>query len=104
MDQQIISTSPTNNVPPGPTPTSSKAIITLVLGILSLSCCGFFSGIPAIILGKSELNAIAEGRSPANNKPLANIGMILGIIGTSLSIVGSIIYIILMTLINIPSN
>src|SRR4051794_8995083 len=36
----------------GPPKNSSKAVWALVLGILGLLCCGFFTGIPAIILGK----------------------------------------------------
>ena len=99
MEQQVSTTpSPTNNLPP-PTPqTSSKAIVSLILGILSLACCGFFSGIPAIIMGKSELNAIKEGRASEANKSIANIGMILGIIGSSLSLLAIIGYAILLAI------
>ena len=41
---------------------TQKATWALVLGILSLLCCGLFTGIPAIIMGKSakeELEALA---------------------------------------------
>lgn len=71
---------------------NTKAIVTLVLGILSLICCGFFTGIPAIFVGKSELKAIDEGRSPETNRSLAKVGFILGIIGTILSCLGALAY------------
>ncbi len=65
---------------------TQKATWALVLGILSLVCCGFVAGIPAIILGK---NAKAElGGCGAVRRAPANIGMILGIIGTALSVLG----------------
>ncbi|MDX1386064.1 MAG: DUF4190 domain-containing protein [bacterium] len=72
---------------------NTKAIITLVLGILSLICCGFFAGIPAIFVGRSELKAIDEGRSSESNRNMAKIGFILGIVGTILSALGTIAYI-----------
>ena len=64
---------------------TQKATWALVLGILSLVCCGFVAGIPAIILGK---NAKAELEAAGQSGSTANIGMILGIIGTALSVLG----------------
>src|SRR5437868_900949 len=37
--------------PPRPAAMESKAVASLVLGILSLACVGIFTGLPAIILG-----------------------------------------------------
>lgn len=71
---------------------SGKAIAALVLGILSLVCCGFFTGIPGIIIGKQELNAIQAGRSNKEGHTITQIGFILAIIGTSLSCLGFIFY------------
>lgn len=79
--------------PPGSKPENTKAIVTLVLGILSIVCCGFFAGIPAIFLGRAELKAIDEGRSPEQNRTLAKVGFILGIVGTILSILATLAYI-----------
>ncbi len=78
--------------PPGP---AGKAIAALILGILSLICCGFFTGIPAIIIGKQEMNAIKEGLSKKEGFTLAQVGFILGIVGTALSCLGALIYIVL---------
>jgi len=70
--------------PPPPT-TSGKAIAALVCGILSLMGCSFFTGIPAIIIGKMEMRNIDQGLSPESNRNLAKIGLILGIVGTAIS-------------------
>ncbi|KAB2842341.1 DUF4190 domain-containing protein, partial [bacterium] len=72
---------------------NTKAIMALVLGILSLLCCGFFAGIPAIIVGRSEVKAIDEGRGDPANRNLAQIGWILGLVGTILSAIGALVYI-----------
>ncbi|MBI4367094.1 MAG: DUF4190 domain-containing protein [Deltaproteobacteria bacterium] len=86
--------------PTGPTTpgASGKAIAALVLGIVSLICCGFLTGIPAIFVGRSELNAIREGRSPAAGESVAKIGYILGIIGTVLTCLATAAYAILVAL------
>ena len=60
----------------------------LVLGILSIVCCGFFAGIPAVILGNNSKKAAAAGQ--ATNGNLGNVGMILGWVGIALSVVGLI--------------
>lgn len=91
---------PTYNPPPPPlppvtAPNNTQAIIALVLGILSMPCfCGFLTGIPAIIIGHLELKAIREGRSAASNRGLAKAGFVTGIIGTGLSCLIAIAYVI----------
>ena len=89
------STAPQGTPPPptGNKQDNTKAVVTLVLGILSIVCCGFFAGIPAIFVGRSELKAIDEGRSSEQNRSLAKIGFILGIVGTILSILATLAYI-----------
>ncbi len=67
---------------------NSLGVWSLVLGILSLVCCGLIAGIPAIILGNNSKKAEAEGR--ATNGNLGNIGFILGIIGTVLGTLGMV--------------
>ena len=94
-------------VPPTPTPTtpvpvasptSTRAIFALILGILSLTCCGFFAGIPAIFLGRADMKLFDQGQLSESNKTLAKIGMILGIVGTALSLLGTIVYILIFAL------
>lgn len=64
---------------------SGRAVASLILGILSLICMGFLTGIPAIILGSMELKAIKRGEATQAGEGIAKVGYILGIIGTVLT-------------------
>lgn len=77
---------------------STKSVVALILGILSLTCCGFLSGIPAIIIGRSELKQIEEKKIPESNRTMAKVGMILGIVGSVLSCLGTLVYVALIAL------
>ena len=79
-----------------PVTTSTASMLSLILGILSLSCCGFFTGIPAIFLGHAEIKAADAGRIHSSNRTLAKIGMVLGIVGTALSRLGTLLYFLLL--------
>ena len=73
--------------PGQPQSTSTQAITSLILGILSIvTCCGILGPI-AWYLGNQELKAIQEGRSPAAGEGVAKAGKILGMIGTLLMVV-----------------
>ena len=77
---------------------SGRAVASLILGILSLVCMGFLAGIPAIILGSMEMKAIRAGQAPATGESAAKVGLVLGIIGTALTcltILGFVLMIIL---------
>lgn len=65
-----------------------KGQTILILGILSLVCCGFFTGIPAIIMGNQALAEIAAGQYAETGT--VKLGRLLGIIGTALSALGAI--------------
>jgi hypothetical protein len=81
---------------------SAAAIWALILGIASWVACGIFAAIPAWIIGKKELNAIAEGRSAQSGKTMAQIGMWLGIIQViigALAIIGFLVYLLIVILI-----
>ncbi len=94
-------------VPPSTTPptsTSSKALVSLILGILSLVCFGFLAGIPAIILGRMELKAIDQGLSPESNRNMAKIGYILGLIGTILTCLASLAYVVIIVIAVVSSG
>jgi hypothetical protein len=72
--------------------------MTLVLGILSITCTGLFTGIPAIILGFMELRAIKNGHAPVAGERSAKVGLALGFVGTllmALAIIAIIIIIVL---------
>ena len=79
---------PAMPAPLGNSEKNSLGVWALVLGILSIVCCGLFTGIPAIILGNMGKKAAAEGR--ATNGSLANVGLILGIVGCVLTVIGFI--------------
>ena len=72
-----------------PYPEQSQATTILVLGILSIVCCGLL-GIAAWIMGNNEMKAIDEGRRPPENRGNANAGRICGIVGVALSAIGII--------------
>jgi hypothetical protein len=67
-----------------------RATLILVLGILSIPCCGLFTGIPAIILGNTAKKEIAASGGTIGGSGAVNGGYICGIIGTVLSIIGII--------------
>lgn len=67
-----------------PQSASSQAITALILSLLGFStCCHLLSPI-AWYLGWQEQKAIREGRSPKAGESLAQIAVILGIVGTAI--------------------
>jgi hypothetical protein len=64
-----------------PQSASTQAIMSLVLGILSLLCCPLLAPV-AWFIGSQELKAVREGRSAVAGEGIAKAGLILGIIGT----------------------
>lgn len=74
---------------------SQKGLVSLILAIVALICCGPFAGIPAAILGWMELDAIKSGRAPADNKWMALVGLWGGIASTILHIIGYVLYVML---------
>jgi hypothetical protein len=97
---------PAGGAPPPPPPvgmqsekSSTRAVWSLILGIAAwVLGCGIFTGIPAWIMGKKELNDIEAGLAPPSGKTLAQIGMWLGIINVIFSILILIVVIILLAL------
>ncbi len=69
---------------------SGRAIASMVLSILGLVMCGFLTSIPAMILGKMELNDIKLGKAPKAGETLAKIGFYVGIAGTVISCLAGI--------------
>lgn len=77
---------------------SGRAIASMVLSILGLVMCAFFTSIPGMIMGKMEMNAIAAGQAPRAGETLAKIGFYLGIAGTVIYCLGGILWGILVSL------
>nr|WP_281379721.1 DUF4190 domain-containing protein [Flexivirga oryzae] len=63
----------------------------MVLGILSLVCCGLFTGIPAIILGRQAMQEIDSSGGAVGGRGKVKAGFICGIIGTVWTIIYAIV-------------
>lgn len=77
--------------PVGQPQTNQKALISMILGIVSLICCGLFLGIPAIILANMAKKEIAASNGTQTGGGMATAGLILGIV----AVAWSVIYLIL---------
>jgi hypothetical protein len=77
---------------------SGRAITSLILSIVSIFGCGFFTSIPGMILGKMEMNAIRLGQAPPAGDGLAKAGFYIGLVVTILSGLGVLVYIFLIFL------
>ena len=64
-----------------------RGTLILVLGILSLVLCWFFTGIPAWIMGKDDLAKIKAGQMDPEGESITKGGMICGMICCILSII-----------------
>jgi Domain of unknown function (DUF4190) len=63
-----------------------------VLGIIGLLCCGFFTGIPAIILGKQSQKEIDSSAGTQTGRGMATAGFVLGIIACVWGVISIILY------------
>jgi hypothetical protein len=70
--------------------TNQKALWSMILGILSLVCCGLLAGIPALILGNTAQKEIAAAGGAQSGEGMAKAGVILGWISIALSVLGLI--------------
>jgi len=63
---------------------------SLVLGLLGLLGCVFFTGVPAIIIGGNARKAVAAGQ--ANNDGMATAGIVLGWVSTGLGVLLAVLF------------
>jgi hypothetical protein len=68
------------------TPDAPSAVWSLILGILSFVCCGFFTAIPAIICGHRARAAIRKSGGTLGGMGMATAGLALGYIALVLSV------------------
>ena len=93
-----------NNAPPpthGAAPGGlepHRGTLILVLGILSLVLCSFFTGIPAWIMGKGDLAKIKDGMMDPEGEGPTKAGMICGMICCIICALGIGLIILLMIL------
>ena len=79
------------NVPAGP-PQNGMGTAALVMGILQFFCLGIVGSILAIIFGRIGMRNAEQGL--ATNGGSAKAGYWLGIIGVIISVIGIIVWII----------
>lgn len=85
----------------GPPRNSSKAVAALVVGIISPLlglCCAVVGlvGIVAIVLGRSAQKEIAASNGALTGEGMAKAGFVLGIIGTVVAVVMTILNVALL--------
>ena len=74
--------------PPARAPrTESKAVLSLVLGLLSIGCTGPIAGLPAIILGSIARRDIDRSGGQLGGRAIAAGGIVSGLFGTGLGAV-----------------
>jgi hypothetical protein len=74
---------------------SGRAIAAMIMSIVSPFTCGIFLSVPAMILGKMEMNAIRQGQAPPAGETFAKVGFYVGLVVTILSCAVGILYAIL---------
>jgi len=77
----FASSATVSSAAPTPSPTSGKAIASLILGILPLSV---FSSIPAVVLGHLALSEIKKSAGRLQGRGMAIAGLVLGYLGIAL--------------------
>ena len=81
----------THRTAPGGDLEPHRGTLILVLGILSLTVCGFFTGIPAWIMGKGDLAKIKDGMMDPEGEGPTKAGMICGMICCILTLISIVI-------------
>jgi len=69
---------------------NKKAMWSMILGILSLVCCGVITGIAAIVLSQQAKREIAASGGMQTGAGQAQAGFVLGIIGVAITVIGVI--------------
>jgi Domain of unknown function (DUF4190) len=77
-------------VPGASLPDNKFGLWSMILGIVSLLCCGIFAAVPAVILGLQARKKVEAGT--ANNGGMATAGIILGALGIVFTIIGFAIF------------
>jgi len=81
----------------------SNAGLSLGLAIAGIFCCGPLS-IAGLIMGHSEMKAIDQGLTAPASRGAAKAAFIVGIVGTSIMVVGIVVYVVLVGLVASSGN
>ncbi|MGM0557163.1 MAG: hypothetical protein ACQEVA_12345 [Myxococcota bacterium] len=82
---------PPNRNTGGSSETSTLAIVTLALGILSWTLLPGITAWGGVITGWIELDKIKKGESPASNKTITQIGFWASVVNVALQFIGGCI-------------
>jgi hypothetical protein len=77
---------------------SGRALISMILSLISPFTCWLFLAIPGLILGKMEMNAIRDGLAPKAGETFAKIGFYVGLAVTLLSLIIPAIWLFLLAI------
>jgi hypothetical protein len=66
-------------------PSHGPASTSLILGVLSMVLCGFFTGVPAMVLARRAGREIDESEGRLGGRGVATAGFVTGLVGTILS-------------------
>jgi hypothetical protein len=80
MSEPVLAT------PPAQVMTSSLAVWSLVLGIVSLVACGFLTAVPAVICGHMARSRIRLEPQALSGDGMAIAGLVMGYVCVGLSI------------------
>jgi len=72
-----------------------RGVLILVFGILGLVCCVIF-GIIAWVMGNGDLREMDAGRMDPSGRGLTQAGKICGIVNVALTLVGIVIWILML--------
>ncbi len=78
-----------------PRPTDTQAVLSCVLGLMSLFCCGVFgilTAVPAIVIGVSSRREIKRSGGALSGEGAALTGIISGIVSCVVSVLGLLFY------------
>ncbi len=91
---------PTRGVPQ----TESMAIVSLVLGILSLTVFHFLAGIPAIIVGRSARDKIRAYPQQLTGEGMATAGIVMGWISVGIICCVALLFVVVMIVIGVNAR
>jgi Domain of unknown function (DUF4190)/zinc-ribbon domain len=77
---------------------SGRAVISMILSVISPFTCWLFLSVPGLILGKMEMNAIRDGQAPKAGETFAKIGFYVGLVVTVLSLLIPVIWLMILAI------
>ena len=70
---------------------SQLCLWSLILGIVSMACCGFLTAIPAVVCGHMGLSAVGDESGPQRGRAFAIAGLVMGYLSLVLSCLSSLL-------------